>query len=211
VTLSGPGGDATVTGSDGDDTFVIRSGSWRIEGRGGRNVAAYATEAAAHAILPIATNAVTVTGPEGRQTLVNVATLRFSRSKVVLDASTMAARVVRLYDAALQRPPDLVGGTAVRAALAKGQSLAAVADAILAAPEGRRHFPPALSNEAFVDAAYEKALRRPPDAGGRAAWVRALRAGRSRGWVLAEISESPEHGRWLDAHAVVALPVEEPP
>ncbi len=210
VVLSGRGADATVTGNGQGDTFVIEAGSWRIDGGPGTNVAVYPTEAGSHAIRLVATNAAVVTGPEGTQTLTNVPTLRFARSQVVFRFSTAAAHIVRVYDAVLQRPPDLLGGTHFLDALEKGEPLVALAAAILSAPEGRQHYGPDLSNAAFVDALYGKALRRAPDAAGRARWIGALRDGRSRAWVLAEIAESPEHVAYVDAHEVVGLAVERP-
>lgn len=116
----------------------------------------------------------------------------------VWDLDEGAATVARLYQTVLGRAPDTGGlafwTAAVNAGVIKGGAarLGAVADALLASDEGRAAYGMA-GGAGFVQAAYARALGRPVDAAGAEYWAGQLRAGASRGVVLAVLSESAEH------------------
>jgi hypothetical protein len=100
--------------------------------------------------------------------------------------------VVRLYDAALDRDPDLPGAEGWLDQLDAGASLEAVAAAFIGSSEFEAKFG-TLDNTAFVTQIFNNALDRAPDAGGLAAWVGALNGGASRASVLVGIAESAEN------------------
>lgn len=104
-----------------------------------------------------------------------------------------AAAVARLYDAALNRLPDLVGMRGWCAQLDAGTSLRDVAARFIGSTEFERSYgvPDAAG---FVRAMYQNVLDRPGDPGGVAYWTGLLNSGQSdRAGVLVAFSESREH------------------
>lgn len=101
------------------------------------------------------------------------------------------AKVARLYAAFFDRPAETAGLAYWADRLARGASISVVAESFARSPEFRERFG-AGSDGAFVDLVYRNVLGRSPDAEGRAYWVGRLRAGKTRGWVMAAFSESPE-------------------
>lgn len=109
-----------------------------------------------------------------------------------------AARVVRLYDAALDRAPDAEGFGFWAAALRGGASLESLAGAFLdsdeyAARTDEAGGGPDPGDAGFLARLYRDALRRGGDAEGLAFWEAELAGGlRSRAGVLAAFAESAE-------------------
>lgn len=104
-----------------------------------------------------------------------------------------AIAVARLYDAALNRPPDVGGLVANASNLASSQaSLQSIANSFVASSEFQALYG-ALSNQAFIEKLYLNVLDRPGEAAGVQNWVNALNGGLSRSAVVLQFSESPEH------------------
>jgi hypothetical protein len=105
-----------------------------------------------------------------------------------------AAKVMRLYDAALDRLPDRGGFEFWVGALQKGGALSSLASGFLSSEEFAARFGDASADDAaFVDRLYQNVLGRAGEAEGRAFWGDSLGKGCTRAEVLAAFSESAEH------------------
>ena len=128
-------------------------------------------------------------------TLAGIVEVRFADGRLVFDAGDPAARVARLYEAALDRLPDQGGLNFWIGAVQQGQALSGLAEAFLASPEFQARFGGAsTSSGAFMDQLYQDVLDRPGEAGGRGYWVGILDSGAAtRADVLVAFSESTEN------------------
>ena len=100
--------------------------------------------------------------------------------------------VARLYEAYLGRAPERSGLEWWVTAIERGASLDQVAGAVAASSELVARTGD-LDDDAFVRFVYASVLGRAPDPGGLAHWTAMLAQGRSRGWVMASFTESPEY------------------
>ena len=200
-TLHGRGGDDVLVGGAGADLLLGGDGGDLLDGGPGDDTAdgGDGTDAyVVHATLAQVSWAkqfgvVVVTGPEGRDTITNVETLRFIDGAVVFDPASTAGEVVRLYNAALGRSPDGGGLAYWVDTLQGGARLYTLAQGFLDSPEfaqryGRR------DDAGFVETLYQNVLGRAPDAGGLAYWTGHLASGaQDRADVLVGFSESAEN------------------
>lgn len=99
--------------------------------------------------------------------------------------------VFRLYQATLDRAPDLTGFGRWSAELAGGAEYADVAAGFVESPEFRAMYG-ALDDEGFVTLLYENVLGRAADATGLANWTGQLEAGTSRVAVVEGFAQSAE-------------------
>ncbi|MCU1453698.1 MAG: hypothetical protein JWN46_1844 [Acidimicrobiales bacterium] len=112
------------------------------------------------------------------------------------------APVIRLYSAFFLRTPDTGGITHWIGAYRNGTSLASIASAFASSSEFKNRYGP-LTNAQFVDLVYQNVLGRPPDASGRAYWVKKLDQGTSRGTVMIGFSNSQEYTNKQAANVAV--------
>jgi len=99
---------------------------------------------------------------------------------------------IRLYYAALARPPDYTGLQDCSNTLHAGVfTLAGAADQLAGSAEFLQQYG-ALGNTQYVQQLFRNVLGREADAASLAVWVGQLDAGASRGAVVAELSESDE-------------------
>ncbi|NDW01325.1 DUF4214 domain-containing protein [Salipiger sp. PrR002] len=104
----------------------------------------------------------------------------------------VSGQVFRLYQATLDRAPDLQGLVNWSARLISGErELASVAAGFTNSAEFRKTYG-ALDDRGFVTQLYNNVLDRDPDAGGLAGWTARLEAGMSRAQVVLGFSESAE-------------------
>ena len=104
-----------------------------------------------------------------------------------------AAEVARLYDATLNRLPDLGGLTGWTHALESGAtSLLQVAQGFVGSAEFQSTFG-TLDDTDFVTLLYNHALHRAPDPPGLDGWIAALSHGVTRAQIVLGFSESAEH------------------
>ena len=119
---------------------------------------------------------------------------RLNGNPNVTYAATAEEQVARLYDAAFGRDADPTGFPQYTQAIINGASLQTVALSFLSSPEFASRYGANPSDQALVDALYQNALKRAPDAAGEALYVQALASGQvSRAGLLASFSDSPEH------------------
>ncbi len=186
----------TVIGTEGDDRLVPGAGGGAIDGRGGHDWVDFRTQGhRGDTVVAQPDGGVRLTHAGHTYTLVNVEVVTFADGRLVFDADDPAARVARLYEAALDRLPDQGGLNFWTDAVEAGQPLSALASGFLASAEFQGRFGGATSsNGAFVDQLYLNILGRAGEAGGRDFWVNSLTAGAAgRADVLVAFSESAEN------------------
>lgn len=196
-----PGGTFT-----GNDTFYIGRGNDAAAGGDGVDTAVFELPRDAYTItsgaigFPTAADAQLSgtlvernTGLGVIQTrLIEVENLSFLDGRVILDPDAPATQVLRLYQAALDRPPDPAGFDFWTSRLAAGAPLAQVAASIASSPEFRERFG-ATDAAGYVQQLYRNVLGREGDPSGVSYWVDRLNAGVSRGDVLVGFAGSPEN------------------
>lgn len=106
-------------------------------------------------------------------------------------AAPFADDVYRLYEATLDREPDVVGLTNWSTERGMGTSYLDVASGFVNSPEFQATYG-ALDDEAFVTLLYNNVLDRDPDATGLANWLQLLSEGASREEVVEGFAQSPE-------------------
>jgi hypothetical protein len=129
---------------------------------------------------------------DGDRTLPGVDDVLFADGTGVFDPTGTAGTVLRLYQAALGRTPDL-GGLKFWVGDVDNShvSLADVGNSFAGSPEFIQNYG-SLSDADFVQRLYQNVLGRDGDPGGLIFWQSALGAGVSRGEVVVGFAESPE-------------------
>jgi hypothetical protein len=137
-------------------------------------------------------SAMSVVGPDGTDTLLNIERLQFDDKAFAFDNG--ANMTYRLYQAAFDRKPDVSGVGYWISHIDKGMSLQDMAWNFINSPEFKNLYGATQSNSAFVSKLYENILNRPGDSGGINYWVGMLdRNEISRHYLVAEFSESAEN------------------
>ena len=113
----------------------------------------------------------------------------------IWDQDEQAAQVARLYDTAFNRPPDLGGFLANKAALDGGATLDQLVRSFEQSPEfAALYGGPGVAPQTLVNALYVNALNRPADAAGLDFWTQQIQSGAAtREQVIIAFSESLEH------------------
>lgn len=143
-------------------------------------------------------------GRDGTDKLIEVERLKFSDLNMALDkgAGQNAGEAYRMYKAALDREPDVVGLGGWINALDTGSALTSVASGFIYSQEFRNKYGDNPTNETFVTLLYRNVLHRGPDGPGLAGWVGALDNGASKEQVLIGFSESTENINQTTANLV---------
>ena len=186
-------GNDTVKAAAGNDTLTGGAGDDSLDGGAGHDVALMGNVGFRGVGTGMASGGLTVTSAAGTDTLANVEVALFADGRLVMDANDPAARVARLYEAALDRLPDQGGLNFWIDAVQDGRSLAELAQGFLGSNEFASRFGDVSSNAAFVDRLYQNVLGRAGEAGGREFWVDTLNKGTGRAEVLVAFSESAEN------------------
>jgi hypothetical protein len=114
-------------------------------------------------------------------------------SLVPTDQTLDDARLVRLYIAYFNRPPDPDGFAYWQRQLDNGKGLINAAQKFAEGTEFKRTYG-TLSNSAFIDLVYQNVLGRTPDAAGKNFWLTRLNnKTKNRGDVMINFSESSEN------------------
>jgi hypothetical protein len=128
---------------------------------------------------------------DGTDWLSGIELLRFDGVTLRAEIATdLAFQVAGLYEALFDRAPDLPGLRFWLAGAEAGVSIATLAEAFLATPEGASRA--ALSNADFATMLYANLFERAPDAEGLAFWVGGLNAGLARGEMVQAFLNSRE-------------------
>lgn len=192
--IDGGDGNDRIFGGDGDDVLFGGAGNDTIDGGAGFDRAAYTGLYRTYGP-SVANGTLTIRGgaAEGIDTLTGVEEITFKDGVFQTDSNAAFAQVLRVYDTVLGRAPDAAGLDYYVDRMEDGKvSLATVANEVANSKEFQEATG-GLSNAAFVDYIYEHALRRAPDAGGKAYYTDALNNGMTRGAFVVDLSESAEH------------------
>lgn len=196
VQAAGDAGDASVSA---DGRYIVFSSTGNFtpgDGDGGVDTAVYQGARANYAIATSASGTVITdnSGVDGVDTVANVERLHFANADVALDVNGSAGMAYRLYQAAFDRTPDLVGLGFWLKQLDGGVSRLDVANAFLTVPEGQALYGVNTDTGTLVTAMYNHVLHRAPDAGGYAFWVNGLESHRTTAAeVLTYFAESVEN------------------
>jgi Ca2+-binding RTX toxin-like protein len=206
-TIIGPYDPATLTGFDGndtikagpqDDTILGDAGDDMIYGAGGIDTVKYAGALADYKIEYTQDGLVmtSLKGDTGTDTLHSIEQIIFADKMLLpVDVNGPTGEIYRLYHAAFGRVPDAAGLNYWTTALEdKGLTLDAIADFFVASGEYQQMYPAGMSNTDLVEKYYTHILGRAPEKAGLDYWGGILDShAASAAFVLAEISESPEH------------------
>jgi Ca2+-binding RTX toxin-like protein len=188
---TGGAGNDVITGNALANTLRGNGGTDRIDGGAGTDTAWYASSRSAYQVSRSGST-ITVSGPDGSDTLTSIERLTFSDGTLALDTTDTAAQAYRLYRAALGRTPDDAGLGYQTNRLEQGTSLENVAAGFIASPEFQAKYG-ALSSDSYVDQLYRNVLERGAAASEIAYHVGRLAQGVSRQGILVGFSESPEN------------------
>jgi hypothetical protein len=105
--------------------------------------------------------------------------------------ATWSDDVFRLYQATLDRAPDLTGFTNWSGRLADGMALQTVISGFVNSPEFQNTYGN-LTNSGFVEQLYQNVLDRPSDANGLANWTARMDGGMTKSEVVQGFAQSAE-------------------
>jgi len=207
VTVADRNGSMLMRTWAGDDVFAdvhANAAPAHIDGGLGLDTAQYGGTFGDYAVTHQADGSFVVATKGGapasvvrvNDTLVNIEQLRFADQAVSLELDGSDAQAYRIYQAAFDRAPDLVGLGFWMAQMRSGTSLHDVAAGFMQSEEFAALYGAAPTPEEFVARLYANILHRAPEQGGYDFWVGQLHANDSPAFmadVLAAISESAEN------------------
>jgi hypothetical protein len=186
-------GSDVLNGNAYNNSFKGYAGNDRIDGSTGIDTAYFSSFKSRYTI-SISGSAMSVVGPDGTDTLLNIERLQFDDKALAVDINGNAGQVYRLYQAAFDRKPDTGGLGVWINQMDNGKSLEWVSAQFQTSQEFQLKYGSSVSTDQFVTLLYQNVLHRSPDSGGLSAWKGALDAGaQSRAQVLAGFSESTEN------------------
>jgi hypothetical protein len=184
----------TLPGTSGNDALYGSIAGDAIDGGEGVDTVIYRCNRDSFTVTKTLSGWTVSSKSEGVDKLTNVERIQFGNQTLVLDSSGNAGQVYRLYRSTFNRLPDNAGLKFWIEVMEKGTTLKDVAARFLVSPEFAVLYGATITNELFVTALYQNALRRQPDAVGYAYWVNALNSNAlSKVDVLLLFSESPEN------------------
>lgn len=196
--LQGFAGNDIINAGDGNDRIGASAGDDLIDGGPGFDAVIYKDVYSNFKLERTASGykIADLKGDGGLDTIANVERAHFNDKTVALfGANSIDGQVFRLYQAALDRAPDLAGLDFWHMAMEdKGLKLTSIADAFIKSAEYKAMYGTNLSNHDLVAKYYEHILHRAPDAGGLEFWTSVLDQHKaSNAEVLAAISDSAEN------------------
>jgi len=194
--------NGTITGTPEDDQLSNGGpGNDMIDGLAGRDTVSYPLTRDEVSETRTGDSAATITTPDGTDTLTSVERVLLEDGVYIYDIDgsvESSAFTYRIYDAAYGRLPDEAGfrfweaGTSADAA--NPISKKELAEFFLAAPEAMVVYGEDLTDEEFITALYNVALRRDPDDEGFDFWLDQFSSGaQDRADMLVFFAESPEN------------------
>ena len=204
----GTGDDRLVGGADGDflyggdgkDLLDGGAGNDVLDGGAGIDRALFTGLRSDYSITRSqASAAVTVldnrgAAGDGRDTLTNVERVTFADGHFALDIDGVGGTVYRLYRAAFDRAPDLIGQGFWMEMMDRGVSADTVAASFIGSKEFTDLYGAAPTNAEFVTRLYQNVLDRAPEPGGYNFWMGVLNDGlASRSTVLLAFANGVEN------------------
>jgi len=177
-----------------DQTFTDVPGNQTYTGGGTNNTLVINETRRGDIFSLLGNGSVQVSHAGQTDTLINIQTIQFIDGVVTFDATTQAASINRLYQAALGRAPDQDGLNYWLSSLQQGAPLSSLANSFLTSAEFTARFGTGLTSSNFVNQIYHNVLGRAPDSTGLAFWASGIDTGaRTTAQTLAAISESAEN------------------
>lgn len=207
ITINGSTGNEALTGTAGNDYLYGFAGNDTLTGGGGNDLLAGGDGLDTASFAGLRTSysiskskdgqswAITdLAGSDGSDQLISIERLQFKDQALALDINGTAGQVYRLYQAAFDRKPDLVGLGYWINDMDKGSSLTQVAAGFFQSPEFQKLYGSNPSNATLVGNFYQNVLHRAPDQVGYDYWLNQLNTGKiSAAGVLASFCDSPEN------------------
>jgi Ca2+-binding RTX toxin-like protein len=195
--LFGYAGNDIFQAGAGDDGILAGAGSDSIDGGAGIDTIRYIGNIGDFKI-ERTSDGVAITdlkGDGGVDTLRGVETVQFDNKYFLpVDVNGASGQVVRLYQAALDRVPDVAGMNYWEAQMEKGASLQSIADAFIKSSEYQKLYGAGHTNAELVGEYYQHILGRAGEKAGIDFWAGVLDSHAATGaQVLAAISDSPEN------------------
>jgi serralysin len=190
--LAGTSGADSLTGSTGNDVLLGAGGNDTLDGGAGLDHAAYGGTRAGFTVSR-AEQGFTVSGSAGNDLLRNIERIQFDDINVALDIGGTAGAAYRLYQAALNRQPELLGLGWWIDRIDRGLTLRDAAAGFMESPEFVERYGSQLDDSGFVTLLYRNVLHREPEEAGYVHWMNLLAGGLDRPTVLMSFSESAEN------------------
>jgi Ca2+-binding RTX toxin-like protein len=213
--LFGYAGNDIIQAGVGDDMILAGAGSDSIDGGAGIDTVKYIGNIGDFKIERTA-DGVAITdlkGNGGIDTLHSVETVQFD-NKIFLpvDVNGASGQIVRLYQAALDRVPDVAGMNYWEAQMENGASVQGIADAFIKSTEYQKLYGTGHTNAELVGGYYQHILGRTGEKAGIDFWAGVLDSHAATGaQVLAAISDSAENVQHsvalIGAGLVVDIPI----
>ena len=194
--VSNPVTAVSLDGQPGDDVFQAApgQGDFDVRGSGDSDSIAFSGVDYAQAQISgtgsafnVAISGTTISGG-------NIGSMSFIDGALTYDPNSVAAEILRLYQAALGRAPDSIGLASWVQSIDQGTSLTSVANGFLGSSEFQALYPDANDPTAFVTQLYQNVLGRAPDTTGLSSWVSSLTSGaQTQAQVLLGFSNSQEN------------------
>jgi Ca2+-binding RTX toxin-like protein len=185
-------GNDTITGNSGNNTLEGYAGNDAFDGGGGTDTVVLAGKANTY-FVSVSQGVIHTSGADGTDTMTNVERIRFDDSALAFDVTGEAGQVYRLYQAALNRAPDVGGLGYYINVLDQGWGLHDIAGNFLHSPEFNATYGANLSDLQFVQRLYLNVLHRQGEDEGVQYHLNELATGMDRAQVLINFSESPEN------------------
>ncbi|MFZ6743609.1 DUF4214 domain-containing protein [Undibacterium sp. JH2W] len=195
--ITGRFGGDYIDGGDGIDTSVYEGNYLTHVAGSSRTVKNYTiTQTATGMTVEDLVNVIPVGHnlPPNIDHLTNIERLRFPDISIAFDIKGAAGEAYRLYQAAFNREPDLIGIGYWIGALDRGETLTSVANNFIISPEFKTLYGSNPSNTTFLTNLYQNILHRAPDQVGYNYWLDELNRGiQTKATLLVSFSESPEN------------------
>ena len=194
--IMGYGGNDIIDGGDGNDHIVAQGGSDTIDGGDGLDTVSYLLGKENYTLVNVGEyeSSIVETSYSTTDIIYHVERLSFSDVNVALDITEKPGEAYRLYKAAFDRAPDLVGLGFWIAALDNGETALNMAAEFNKSAEFISLYGANNSNDDYLNLLYNNVLDRDGDAGGHAFWLGHLDAGTvTRERLLIDFSESIEN------------------
>lgn len=195
--LIGSTGADRIDAAGGDDTIDAGLGNDTIDGGSGVDTVRFAGLRSRFEVV-ISHGDMTVTDQQrtlGTDRLSNVERLMFSDQWVTMETTGTNAQAYRIYQAAFDRTPDLLGLGYWMSEMAQGMNVVEVAARFIDSDEFKQLYGFSPTPATFITRLYQNVLDRTPDSEGLAWWSNEMQTNPSKTLhkVLADFSESPEN------------------
>ncbi|MFZ6771127.1 DUF4214 domain-containing protein [Undibacterium sp. SXout7W] len=189
-------GKDTISGSAQNDVLKGFGGNDTIDGGAGTDIAVFSSNRVNYTLTKAGNTITTsaVSGTDGVDTLINIERLQFTDKSVAFDLNGNAGQAYRLYQAAFDRKPDMLGLGYWIDAMDKGATLTQVAAGFFQSSEFQKLYGFNPNTSTLVTNFYQNVLHRLPDQGGFNYWSNLLNSGAiTPASTLANFCESPEN------------------